>query len=218
MSVVWKWRNAAVCASPLRGSQLLMEPHAVRASTQGGDIETQGGDINCGISWNQFTVQPFLPPVQTFLLPSHWSPLGQFPFSRLTSCGGRSEQICLKGVHQKTERFALQCIIVQRAAAAAGSSSLLNRRAKAVWAPSFYERAADLQPSGHSSKPSILIMMMMMMMMMMLLFIKDDDKGRNKSKKKVYFWALPMISSLLLSFCLISTNCHHHNGMCLLKH
>ena len=179
MSVVWKWRNAAVCASPLRGSQLLMEPHAVRASTQGGDIETQGGDINCGISWNQFTVQPFLPPVQTFLLPSHWSPLGQFPFLRLTSCGGRSEQICLKGVCQKTERFSLQCMIVQRAAAA-GSSSLLNWRATAVWAPSLYERAADLQPSGHSSKPSIL--------MMMRLFLKDDDW--EEMKKNLYFWAL----------------------------
>ena len=43
-------------ASPLPGSQLLMEPHAVRA-------ENQRGDINCGMSWNQLTGQGIRPTV-----------------------------------------------------------------------------------------------------------------------------------------------------------
>ena len=59
MSVVWECRNAGaegwLSFSSAR-SQLLMEPHAVRA-------ENQRGDINCGISWNQFTGQGIHPTV-----------------------------------------------------------------------------------------------------------------------------------------------------------
>ena len=88
----WKCGNAAAvfASPPLPGSQLLMDPHAVAAENYSLlliQLAKVGSDINCEMSWKQFSgrqralVQPFLPPVQTFFFFHPIDLCCLFPFS-----------------------------------------------------------------------------------------------------------------------------------------